>query len=134
MQVLKRVVPLMLIAAMLSGCVVAIGNDDFGEDSNNWSRVERENRAAIDRLRLGMGIYEVQDAMPNEPEFNEAFSFDGASHRVLFYRTQRVKGDGVTTRDETTPLVFTDGRLTGWGESAWRNLTGRPLAEYTPRD
>ncbi|MGB0515285.1 MAG: DUF3192 domain-containing protein [Wenzhouxiangellaceae bacterium] len=134
MHVLMRLIPLILIAPLLTGCVVAIGNDDFGEGSKNWSRVERENRAAIDGLRLGMGIYEVQDAMPNEPEFNEAFSVAGVSHRVLFYRTQRVDGDGVTTRDETTPLVFTDGRLTGWGESAWRNLTGRPLAERAPRD
>ena len=133
MKVLKRVVPLILVSTMLSGCVVAIGNEDFGEGSG-WAKNERENRSAIDGLRLGMGIYEVQDMMPNEPDFSEAFSVGGVSHRVLFYRTQRVHGDGVTTRDETTPLVFTDGRLTGWGESAWSNLTGRPLGGYTAVD
>ena len=34
---------------------------------------------------------------------------------------------GMTSRDETTPLIFEDGLLTGWGEAAWTHLTGQPL-------
>ncbi|PKL94995.1 MAG: hypothetical protein CVV18_07155, partial [Gammaproteobacteria bacterium HGW-Gammaproteobacteria-8] len=67
---------------------------------------------------------EARARMPHEPAFSEAFTIDGVAHRVLFYRTQRVEGDGVTTRDETTPLVFVEGRLAGWGETA---LVGLPV-------
>jgi hypothetical protein len=42
---------------------------------------------------------------------------------VLLYRTRLVREDGRTTRDETTPLVFVDGELVGWGESAVENAT-----------
>ena len=33
-------------------------------------------------------------------------------------RTHRTHSDGDTTRDETTPLVFEDGKLVGIGERA----------------
>jgi len=116
-----------LVPVLLTGCVVAIGNDAPGREAD-WKALEAENRAAIETLRLGMGLREVQAAMPHPADFNEAFSVEGIAHRVLFYRTQRVAGDGVTSRDETTPLVFVEGELVGWGASAWREATGRPLA------
>ena len=53
-----------------------------------------------------------------DPDFTDAFARGDSEYVVLRYRTQRVKGDGITTRDETTPLVFVDGNLVGWGESA----------------
>jgi len=28
-------------------------------------------------------------------------------------------GDGITTKDECTPLVFRNGNLVGWGDSAY---------------
>ena len=34
---------------------------------------------------------------------------------VWFYQTQTVWADGLTTEDECIPLVFTDGKLAGWG-------------------
>jgi hypothetical protein len=40
----------------------------------------------------------------------------------LFYRTQRKHSDGETTRDETTPLVFRDNRLIGWGDGVYNDL------------
>jgi hypothetical protein len=41
---------------------------------------------------------------------------------VLFYRTHRRDGDGVTTKDECTPLVFKNGLLIGWGDAAYQAL------------
>ena len=129
MQQSTRLLVLVFLAVWLSGCVVAIGNDGPESRDSRWAEIERDNRRAIDSLLMGMGIREVQLAMPHEADFSEAFMVDGVAHRVLFYRTQRVEGDGVTSRDETTPLVFADGQLVGWGESAWFDVTGRSLAE-----
>ncbi len=117
-----------LVVVNLSGCVVAIGTEDIEHSGAKWSQIERDNRRAIDSLTLGMGVREAQDLMPYEADFNEAFFVDGVAYRALFYRTQRVDGDGVTTRDETTPLIFADGALIGWGAAAWSEATGQPLA------
>lgn len=117
-----------VVAVHLSGCVVAIGADEYERSGSDWSEVERENRRAIDSLTLGMGVREAQQVMPHPADFNEAFVVDGVAYRALFYRTQRVEGDGATTRDETTPLIFADGALIGWGAAAWREATGHPLA------
>lgn len=127
MEQLIRLVVLSSLVVWLSGCVVAIGNDGPESRDSEWAEIERDNRRAIDSLRLGMGFREAQAAMPHEAEFSEAFSLQGTAYRVLFYRTQRVEGDSITTRNETTPLIFANGELAGWGESAWFDVTGRPL-------
>jgi hypothetical protein len=36
--------------------------------------------------------------------------------QVLYYRTRRVDDDGITTKNECTPLVFINNELVGWGE------------------
>lgn len=107
---------------VLSGCVVAVGEDVVREDRQRWQQVERDNRAAIEFLELGMSIDAVRQEMPHPPAFSEAFVRDDIAYRVLFFRTQRLQGDGVTTLDETTPLIFANGRLDAWGMSAWHKV------------
>ncbi|WYI90788.1 DUF3192 domain-containing protein [Shewanella chilikensis] len=53
-------------------------------------------------------------------DFSEAIQTHGQSLQVLFYRTQHVKSDGKTTKDECTPLLFKDGRLQAWGEDTYQ--------------
>ncbi|HMB37678.1 MAG TPA: DUF3192 domain-containing protein [Wenzhouxiangellaceae bacterium] len=129
MKQLSRLVVLASLVVWLSGCVVAIGNDGLESRDSEWAEIERENRRAIDTLRLGMGIREAQAVMPHPADFSEAFTVQGVAYRALFYRTQRVEGDGVTARNETTPLIFANAELAGWGEAAWFDVTGRSLAE-----
>lgn len=117
-----------LCAAVLSGCVFVAGNETGGREAD-WQQRERENRQEIERLATGMTISDVRARMLHSPAFSEALTIGDDEYRVLFYRTHRTKGDSKTTRDETTPLVFTNGVLTGWGETAYMDLTGRPLAE-----
>lgn len=129
MKLLTRLVALTFLPVALSGCVVAIGNDGLESGDSDWAEIERDNRRAMDALRLGMGIREAQAVMPHEADFSEAFTVQGVAYRALFYRTQRVEGDGVTSRNETTPLIFANGELVGWGESAWFDATGLTLGE-----
>jgi outer membrane protein assembly factor BamE (lipoprotein component of BamABCDE complex) len=127
MKVFSRILVLGLVAVLLNGCVLSVGGNRGSWGESNWQQIERENREAIARLAKGMYVEEVRSRM-GTPDFLESFALDGHAYQVLFYRTHRVTADGMTTRDETTPLIFEDGFLVAWGEAAWRDLTGRPLA------
>lgn len=127
MKAVARVFTVSLVSVALSGCVVAIGSDEL-DRRDDWGKMERENRDAISTLEIGMPRAEVEARMPHRPAMSEAFPIDGEAYTVLFYRTQRVEGDGRTTRDETTPVIFSHGVLEAWGESAFVQLTGSSLA------
>lgn len=111
-----------LITLATAGCVISVNDDDgwSSKDDDGWQQRQRRNRDAIEQLELGR----TQDSVTAElgaADLSEAFVRDGREYQVLFYRTHREHKDGRTNRDETTPLVFVDGLLVGWGESAVAN-------------
>lgn len=122
----KIILPALLISSMaLSGCVISIDGDGYenGHSRANmdWQKLEKENREHIAALVLGTKTQSVIDKM-GEADFNEALQKDAGQYQVLWYRTQRVKGDGMTTKDECTPLVFRNNQLIGWGETALERI------------
>ncbi len=50
------------------------------------------------------------------PNYSEAVARDGVAYRALRFRTLHRHSDGETTRNESTPLVFKDDVLIGWGD------------------
>ena len=110
---------LALSAVALAGCVIHVD----ATDDEDWTDVQRANERAVSRLALGRSLDSVRAEM-GTPEFIESFVRDGEEYTVLFYRTHRSHADGRSTRDETTPLVFVDGALVGWGDSAIEYATG----------
>jgi hypothetical protein len=66
-------------------------------------------------LSPGVSKMSVVDTL-GPADFNEMASSDGDAVQVLYYRTQRIDDDGVTTKNECTPLVFINNELVGWGE------------------
>lgn len=105
-------------ALLLSACVIKVADHHDGDSHSDHEQVELRNRREIAQLPLGMPLGEVQ-ARLGEPEFTEAVPARQGEYRVLRYRTHRTHGDGDTTRDETTALVFQDGKLYGIGEAAY---------------
>ena len=69
-----------------------------------------ENVENSKKLRVGMTKGQVLEVM-GAPVSGEAF----CQPDVWFYQTRTVWADGLTTEDECIPLVFTDGKLSGWG-------------------
>ena len=111
----RRLLTLAFAALFLSGCVISIDGD--WEDDEYWAKRQRENREAIADLELGLRRATVEERL-GTPDFVEAFVRGADEFEVLYYRTHRSHGDGETTRDETTPLVFVGGDLVGWGDTA----------------
>ena len=104
----------------LSGCVVSVGGDDghYGYDLGDR---EYENRKKIARLQLNTPFADVQSRL-GVADFNEVYQKEGENVQVLYYRTNRKHKDGITTKDECTPLIFRDGLLVSWGEMAYAQL------------
>ncbi|MFN4289656.1 MAG: DUF3192 domain-containing protein [Permianibacter sp.] len=109
------------LSTTLTGCVIAIGPDGF-DSGDSVTRSDRKMREKIAALPLGQTLAAVRDEL-GEPQFTEAFNGKDGEYRVYFYRTHRTQEDGETTRDETTPLVFRDGKLIAVGMDAYRSAT-----------
>lgn len=104
----------------LSGCVISVDADrdsDYGYQSD-WQDKERKNKKHIAKLTPNQNYADVLERM-GTADFNEFYSKNNNSYHVLYYRTQRIDGDGVTTKNECTPLVFKNEVLVGWGDSAY---------------
>jgi outer membrane protein assembly factor BamE (lipoprotein component of BamABCDE complex) len=103
------------VVMSLSGCVISVDGD--GYDRDDTEKREYNNRQQIATLQLGMNLNNVMNKL-GTPDFNEFMQRDQDNFQVLYYRTQRVVGDGMTTKDECTPVVLKNGALVGWGELA----------------
>lgn len=111
-------VALALTVMSTTGCVYIDGEHVTGDD---WRETQRDNREMISKLELGTSRSAVV-ARLGTPDDSEAFDANGEEVRVLFYRTQRKHSDGETSRDETTPLVFRNDLLVGWGDTTYNAL------------
>ncbi len=124
----SRLVPLVagLIGLYLVFVVVVIAlweESPSTPDNMDWDDRQKHNVATIATLEPGLSKALVMERL-GSPDFSEALQ-DGEGHgiQVLRYRTHRTKGDGETTLDETTPLLFRDGVLVAWGETALAQLS-----------
>ncbi|MBT1065724.1 DUF3192 domain-containing protein [Bowmanella sp. Y26] len=110
------VVLLSLSLMGLSGCIISVKPDQHGQA--DWQQREDMNRKTIASLAPGMSI-EAVTARLGVPDFSELYHQNQEDIQVLFYRTHRNHGDGTTSKDECTPLVFKQSQLVGWGETAY---------------
>lgn len=111
---------LVLVAALsvaATGCVYVNGENI---DTSDWKETQITNRERIAELQLGLSTSAVKEKL-GTPSDSEAFVKEGEEVRVLFYRTTRKQADGETTRDETTPLVFKNDQLIGWGTRVYES-------------
>ncbi len=89
-------------------------------ENMDWQDREEYNKVQITKLRLGSTREEVL-ALLGSPDITEAKMQNGTSIQVMFYRTQHVRADGLTTQDECTPLLFENEKLIAWGDGAYQS-------------
>ncbi|MCH4295489.1 MULTISPECIES: DUF3192 domain-containing protein [Shewanella] len=98
--------------------VVAIGYEPTPENMD-WEDRQVFNNKALAELVIGQDIASVRQLL-GAPDFNEAKSVNDTALQVLFYRTHHEKSDGVTTKDECTPLLFKNNQLIAWGSDTYK--------------
>ncbi|QOL24541.1 DUF3192 domain-containing protein [Thalassotalea sp. LPB0316] len=114
----KSLLTIALVAPLvlgLSACSINIGGEDSYHSSKHGE--EYNNRQQIANLRVDTPYVEVVNRM-GVAAFNETYEKNGETIQVLYYRTQRKHSDGMTTKDECTPLIFKGGLLKSWGDMA----------------
>ncbi|MFT4712651.1 MAG: hypothetical protein ACJAVI_001298 [Candidatus Azotimanducaceae bacterium] len=122
MKRIAQTLALVSMTALLSSCVVSIGNDDFDDEHEQWQGQQDRALKMINGLDLGRDLASIESEF-GVPDFTDSFMRSGEAIRILHYRTHHSHSDGKTTRDETTPLVFIDDQLVGWGDMAIEKAT-----------
>lgn len=110
-----------ILPLSLTGCVVSVGGDGVDDYQSDWQDREHQNRKNIANLMPDMSLSSVTARM-GVADFNELHKKQDDNIQVLFYRTNRQDSDGITTKDECTPLVFKNDQLVGWGATAYKNF------------
>lgn len=113
MNRIKLPLTAVVLATALSGCIFVDGDHDW--DNKDWRHEQNANLDKISELEMGATRSSVKAEL-GTPHYTEAFVQQGQEYRVLYYRTQHRHADGETSKDETTPLVFKEDQLIGWGE------------------
>lgn len=108
------------IYAIFAASVLTFYEDD--PDQMGWEDRQAFNKRFINELSIDDQIQKnyVIDSL-GSPDITEAKQIDsGTALQVMFYRTQHQQSDGITTKDECTPLLFKNGQLIAWGEGAYQ--------------
>ena len=104
--------------AVFAASVLTFYEDD--PDQMDWEDRQAFNKRFINELSIEGQIqksYIIESL--GSPDITEAKQKEDAAFQVMFYRTQHQQSDGITTKDECTPLLFKDGRLIAWGNGAY---------------
>lgn len=88
-------------------------------DEMDWEDRQVYNSQKMTDLSLGQDITEVKSLL-GKADFSEAKEVQGAQLQVLFYRTHHQKSDGITTKEECTPLIFKNNKLMAWGGDTYK--------------
>lgn len=126
------VIIFVVVASVVSGWVLHLNGYDF-VDHDDIEQIERRARTTIAALQPGAVPDDVLGPL-GAPDFTDLFTVDGQTWQVLRYRTHRAHADGETTRDETTPVIFRDGRLIGVGDDAIAYLPQATQAAIASRE
>ncbi len=117
----KKVITRILLALAIYGVFVALVVTfyDDSPDKMEWKDRETYNRQFIAKVKLEQFTFEQALEQLGSPDITEAIKVENDNFQVMFYRTQHVKSDGITTQDECTFLLFVNGTLKeiGFGDN-----------------
>ncbi|MFQ3235842.1 MAG: outer membrane protein assembly factor BamE (lipoprotein component of BamABCDE complex) [Paraglaciecola sp.] len=86
----------------------------------DWKDREEYNKVQVSKLELGVSKQQIL-AILGSPDISEAKKSAHDTWQVMFYRTQHIKADGITTQDECTALLLENDVLVAWGDSAYKD-------------
>ncbi|MBT1065730.1 DUF3192 domain-containing protein [Bowmanella sp. Y26] len=113
----KRIGLGLVIYLLFAALVLLFYPDD--PNSMDWKDREQYNKVQVGKLELGTGRQAIIELM-GSPDISEAKRSNDDKLQVMFYRTQHMESDGITTMNECTPLLFKNDQLVAWGEGAYQ--------------
>lgn len=119
MNTLLKLSAAVVLLTSLVGCISINGSHSW--DDKGWKDTQEANRKVISELAIGTERSNTLMRL-GTPSFSEAFVKDGEEYSVLFYRTHHTASDGETLKNETTPLVFKNDKLIGWGDDVLASI------------
>ncbi|MGZ9898835.1 DUF3192 domain-containing protein [Shewanella gaetbuli] len=84
-----------------------------------WEDRQAYNQQKISEIAFGQTIEDIQKIF-GRADFVEAKTAEDGQYQLLYYRTHHIKSDGITTRDECTPLLFKNNELIAWGTETYQ--------------
>ena len=96
-------------------------------DDMGWEDRQAYNQQKLSELTLGQNINDVKTLL-GKADFSEAKTAEDTALQVLFYRTHHEKSDGITTKDECTPLIFKDNKLVAWGQDTYKQYLSAAIS------
>jgi hypothetical protein len=118
---LKKVIRYLILGlgvyALIATLVLTFYKDD--PQAMIWQDREAFNKRYITKLSVKepTTLNNVLDYL-GSPDLTFAKRTGDDVWQIVFYRTQHIKSDGITTIDECTGLLFNNGELVLWGPSA----------------
>jgi len=109
----KKIITRILLALSAYAVFVALVVTfyDDSPDKMKWNDRETYNRQFIAKIKLEEFTFEQALEQLGSPDITEAIKVTNDNFQVMFYRTQHVKSDGITTQNECTFLLFVNGVL-----------------------
>ncbi|HEA17928.1 MAG: DUF3192 domain-containing protein [Pseudoalteromonas prydzensis] len=106
------------VYALIATLVITFYKDD--PQAMLWQDREAFNKRYIAKLSVATPttLNTVLEYL-GSPDLTYAKRDNDQVWQIIFYRTQHVKSDGITTMDECTGLLFKNGELILWGPSAF---------------
>ncbi|NMM39763.1 DUF3192 domain-containing protein [Pseudoalteromonas arctica] len=106
------------VYALIATLVITFYKDD--PQAMIWQDREAFNKRYIAKLSIETptNLNTVLEYL-GSPDLTFAKRDNKEVWQVIFYRTQHIKSDGITTMDECTGLLFKNGELILWGPSAF---------------
>lgn len=129
----KKVISRIFIALAAYGVFVALVVSFYDDSPANmqWEDREAYNRQFISKLKLGVFTFDQAIEKLGSPDITEAKKSKENNYQVLFYRTQHVKSDGITTQDECTYLLFVDNYLVEYAKGQHYKGLDDVINEYS---
>ncbi len=104
------IIPVICLYPLLTWLVLNFYPDD--PSHMQWNDREAFNRKYITQL-LQHPVTERQHVINRlgGPDITEAVKLENDIYQLMYYRTKRAISDGITTKDECSPLLFKNQRL-----------------------
>jgi len=118
---IKKILHYIILGVAVYASIVMLVINFYKDDPQAmiWQDREAFNNRFISKLDEKDVVY-LEDVLETlgSPDLTYVSKQQENVYQIVYYRTQLIKPDGITTQDECTGLLFKNGLLIVWGDNA----------------